>query len=93
LDSLSGVTDWRLHDFRRTMVSAMVDLGVDATTADRCLNHTGAATMSTVQRVYQRSDLLDQRRDALEKWARQVETLIALSRNGPPKKDRNSVDG
>jgi integrase len=75
LDQLSGVTDWRLHDFRRTMVSAMVDFGIDATTADRCLNHTGAATMSTVQRVYQRSDLLDQRRNAVERWALHVDGL------------------
>lgn len=77
LDKLSGVADWRLHDFRRTMVSAMVDFGIDATTADRCLNHTGAATMSTVQRVYQRSDLLDQRRAAMEKWAKHIEDVVA----------------
>jgi integrase len=76
LDRLSGITDWRLHDFRRTMVSAMVDLGIDATTADRCLNHTGAATMSTVQRVYQRSDLLDSRRRAMDAWEVWVTPLI-----------------
>ena len=76
LDRISGVSGWRLHDFRRTMVSAMVDLGIDATTADRCLNHTGAATMSTVQRVYQRSDLLDQRRHALQRWAHELAGVI-----------------
>jgi integrase len=76
LDRVSGVDDWRLHDFRRTMVTAMVDLGIDATTADRCLNHTGAATMSTVQRVYQRSDLLDQRRHAMEAWALRLAGMV-----------------
>ena len=76
LDGLSGVIGWRLHDFRRTMVSAMVDIGIDATTADRCLNHTGAATMSTVQRVYQRSDLLDPRRRAMDAWGRRVEQIL-----------------
>ena len=76
LDRLSGVDDWRLHDFRRTMVTAMVDMGIDATTADRCLNHTGAATMSTVQRVYQRSDLLDQRRHAMEAWALRLAGMV-----------------
>ncbi len=54
----------------------MVDLGINATTADRCLNHTGAATMSTVQRVYQRSDLLDQRRHAMEAWAQELSEII-----------------
>ena len=76
LDRLSGVDDWRLHDFRRTMVTAMVDMGIDATTADRCLNHTGAATMSTVQRGYQRSDLLDQRRHAMEAWALRLAGMV-----------------
>ena len=76
LDRMSGVSDWRLHDFRRSMVTAMADLGIDATTADRCLNHTGAATMSTVQRVYQRSDLLDQRRHAMEAWGRRLEEIL-----------------
>lgn len=75
LDTLSGVTEWRLHDFRRTMVSTMVDFGIDAITADRCLNHTGAATMSTVQRVYQRSDLLDQRRNAVEQWGQYIKEI------------------
>ena len=76
LDILSGVTDWRLHDFRRTMVSEMADLGIDPTIADRCLNHTAAATMSTVQRVYQRSDLLDQRRSTLNVWAQHIQTIF-----------------
>lgn len=69
LDTISGVHDWRLHDFRRTMVSAMADMCVDPVSADRCLNHQASSTMSTVLRVYQRSELLDQRRDALNLWA------------------------
>jgi integrase len=69
LDVLSGVSNWRIHDLRRTAVTAMADLGVDATVADRILNHVGAGTMGTVKRVYQRSELLDQRKDALERWS------------------------
>ena len=72
LDALSGISNWRIHDLRRTAVTAMADLGVDATVADRVLNHVGAGTMGTVKRVYQRSELLDQRRDALEKWSAYV---------------------
>jgi integrase len=72
LDALSGISNWRLHDLRRTAVTAMADLGVDATVADRVLNHVGAGTMGTVKRVYQRSELLDQRKDALERWSAYV---------------------
>ena len=75
LDTASGVTDWRLHDFRRTAVPHMVDLGLNPAVADRILNHVAASTMSVVPRTYQRSALLDQRRHALDAWAERVMQL------------------
>ena len=75
LDKASGITDWRLHDFRRTAVTHMVDLGINPAVADRILNHVAASTMSVVQRAYQRSALLDQRRHALDAWADRVMQL------------------
>jgi len=72
LDQLSGVTGWRLHDFRRTAATKMADLGVDPAVADRILNHVGAGSMSTVQRVYQRSALDGPRRHAIGAWAAHV---------------------
>ena len=75
LDKASGVTDWRLHDFRRTAVTHMVDLGINPAVADRILNHVAASTMSLVQRTYQRSALIDQRRHALDAWADRVMQL------------------
>jgi hypothetical protein len=50
----------------------MADMGIDATVADRCLNHKASATMSTVQRVYQQSDFLKQRQHATNAWAAKV---------------------
>ena len=72
LDKIGGVSAWRLHDYRRTFVSHAADMGIDAIVADRVLNHSAAATMSVVQRVYQRSEMLDQRRHALEAWGARV---------------------
>lgn len=69
LDQLSDIRDWRLHDLRRTVVSHMADMGVDALVADRILNHVASSTMGVVQRTYQRSNMLAQRREALERWA------------------------
>jgi integrase len=69
LDELSGVEDWRLHDLRRTFVSRCVDFGLDATVVDRVLNHVASSTMSTVARVYQQSEMIEQRRHALEAWS------------------------
>jgi integrase len=69
LDELSGVSGWWVHDFRRTFATCAADMGINATVADRVLNHVAAGSMSTVLRVYQRSEMLDQRRHALDTWA------------------------
>ena len=78
LDQLSGVDNWKIHDFRRTAVSHMADIGIDPTVADRVLNHVAAGSMSTVQRVYQRSSMLQQRRRALDAWA---DFVLACTQN------------
>jgi integrase len=71
LDDLCGVSDWRLHDLRRTMVSGMARLGVAPHIADKILNHVGG-TISGVAAVYQRHEFLKERADALERWGAHV---------------------
>jgi integrase len=68
LDKLSGISDWRLHDLRRTCVSGMARLGVAPHVADKVLNHQ-AGTISGVAAVYQRHEFLAERKDALERWS------------------------
>jgi integrase len=69
---------WRLHDLRRAFATASCDLlQVDPAVADRCLNHVGAATTSTVARIYGRSEMYEQRRDALNRWADLVADAVA----------------
>jgi integrase len=75
LDNLCGVSHWRLHDLRRTMVSGMARLGVAPHVADKILNHV-AGTISGVAAVYQRHEFLKERRDALERWGAHVEGLL-----------------
>jgi integrase len=74
LDRICGVTDWRLHDLRRTCVSGMCRLGVPPHVADKILNHQGG-TISGVAAVYQRHDFLSERKDALERWGAHVENI------------------
>lgn len=76
LDHLSGVSGWRLHDLRRTVVSGMARLGVAPHVADKILNHQSGA-ISGVAAVYQRHDFMAERRDALERWGRHVAELIS----------------
>jgi integrase len=78
LDALCGVSDWRLHDLRRTTVSGMARLGVTPHVADKILNHVGG-TISGVAAVYQRHEFLKERRDALERWGGHVVELLRES--------------
>ncbi len=75
LEELSGVTDWRLHDIRRTVTSGMAQLGIAPHVADKILNHQ-SGTISGVAAVYQRHEFLDERKTALEAWGRYVQSLL-----------------
>ena len=76
LDQLSGVTEWRLHDLRRTCVSGMARLGIAPHVADKILNHQ-AGTISGVAAVYQRHEFLLERKEALERWGTHVAKIVA----------------
>ena len=67
LDKRSGVSDWRLHDLRRTCVSGMARLGTAPHVADKVLNHQ-SGTISGVAAVYQRHEFMAERKDALDRW-------------------------
>lgn len=71
LDARSGVAAWAFHDLRRTLASGMADLGVSVEVAGKILAHK-AGIMRGVDRVYQRSEFLAQRRDAIEAWGTHV---------------------
>ena len=75
LDELSGVSGWRVHDLRRTIVSGMARLGVPPHVADKILNHQ-SGTISGVAAVYQRHDFLTERKEALDRWGAHVEQII-----------------
>jgi integrase len=69
LDELSGVRDWHLHDLRRTAASGMARLGVAPHVIEKVLNHK-TGTISGVAAVYNRHGYAEEKRAALEIWAR-----------------------
>lgn len=76
LDTTAKVSNWRLHDFRRTMVTFMARAGVAQHVSDRILNHK-SGVISGVAAVYQQHEFREERKEALEKWSAH---LIALER-------------
>jgi integrase len=75
LDRRSGVTDWCLHDLRRSAVSGMARLGIPPHIADKILNHQ-SGTISGVAAVYQRHEFLAERKQALERWANHLVEIL-----------------
>ncbi|MDP3661073.1 integrase family protein [Phenylobacterium sp.] len=68
---------WRFHDFRRSFATIACEvLNVRPEVADRCLNHVGASTTSTIARVYARHQFFPQRKMALEKYASLIEEAL-----------------
>jgi integrase len=67
------------HDLRRTFSTGMAKLQVRQEVTDKLLNHSGGV-LSGVRGVYNKFQYLDERRQALEVWARHVEGLIGVNR-------------
>jgi len=75
LDAASGVSNWTLHDLRRTVASGLQKLGVRLEVTEAVLNHKSGSTAGIVG-VYQRHDYADEKRAALESWASYVTELV-----------------
>jgi integrase len=71
LDKASGVSDWRLHDLRRTAATGMARLGISPPVIERVLNH-AVTSAGPLAAVYQRYDYAKEKREALEVWASEV---------------------
>ena len=73
--SMSDAPPWVLHDLRRTAASGMARLGVNLPVIEKVLNHT-SGSFGGVTGVYQRHHFADEKRVALETWAKHVDSII-----------------
>ena len=62
------ISDWRIHDLRRTARSRMSKAGVLSDHAERCLGH----LIGGVRGVYDRHEYYDEKKSALQKLAAQL---------------------
>ncbi|MBL3568860.1 integrase [Rhodovulum sulfidophilum] len=66
---------WTFHDLRRTAATGMARLGIPVRVTEAVLNHV-SGTGGGIVAVYQRHDYADEKRQALEAWARFVLSLV-----------------
>jgi integrase len=76
LDKAMKVPPWRLHDLRHTAVTEMGELGIRPDVIELVVNHI-SGHRAGIAGVYNRSELLTERRDALERWAVHVDGLVS----------------
>ena len=74
LDKLSGTSDWRLHDLRRTFRTNLSAWKCcDSDTAERLIGH---KVGSEVSRIYDRYDRLPEKREAMERYTAHLQRVI-----------------
>ena len=79
LDQRSGVSDWVVHDLRRSVATGMADLGITPHVIEAVLNHVSGHKRG-VAGVYNRSLYERETRAALAAWAdhvREITTGVA----------------
>jgi integrase len=77
LDAIMGpAAPWRLHDLRRTFVTGLADLGIRPDVIELAVNHR-SGLRGGIAGVYNKSELLPERRAALERWSAHVTGLVS----------------
>lgn len=74
LDEKSGVTNWTLHDLRRTFVTEMAEIGVQPHVIEAIVNHT-SGHKAGIAGVYNKATYADEKRAALNQWSDEIENL------------------
>lgn len=70
-----GLAGWRVHDLRRTVATGFQRLGIRYEVTEAVLNHVSGARAG-VAGIYQRHDWKDEKRDALDSWARHIDQIL-----------------
>jgi integrase len=70
----AAIDRWTFHDLRRTAASGMARLGTVLPVIEKVLNHSSGSFAGIVG-IYQRHSFADEKRNALEAWAKFVVSL------------------
>ena len=70
------VTDWRLHDLRRSAATGLAALGVALPVIEKLLNHVSGSFGGIVS-VYQKHEYAVEKTDALQRWAQHLAGLVS----------------
>lgn len=69
------ISAWVFHDLRRTVASGMARLGIQLPVIEKVLNHK-SGTFRGIVGVYQRHSFADEKKAALDAWAKHVIAIV-----------------
>ena len=75
-DARCGVSNWRLHDLRRSCRTLMSRAGINADIAERCLGH----VIGGVRGVYDQHKYQEEMQQAFEALAAQIDRIVHPSK-------------
>ena len=68
------IDNWTFHDIRRTLSTGLAEMGVNLQVAEKILAHE-SGSLAGVAGIYNRYTFLEERREALDRWATHVMAL------------------
>lgn len=73
---ISGITDFRLHDMRRSVATNLAELGTAQMVVSKILNHKSGGGGSAVTRIYNRYEYRKERQQALNRWSNYLQQIL-----------------
>lgn len=80
--TILGIAPWTPHDLRRTAATGMEEIGISPFVVGHVLNHSSATRATVTSRVYARYDYEREKREALECWAKRLQSVLDPSLQG-----------
>lgn len=75
-DIESGVSDWTLHDLRRTLSTNWAALQIPQVVTEKYLNHVSGGTQSPIAQVYNRYSYFEEMQVAVTTWEAHLAALV-----------------
>ena len=72
IDKQVNIEHWRIHDLRRTVRTELARMGVPEIVSERVIGHGPRGLVG----VYNRHEYLAEKRDALDRWARELHSIV-----------------
>lgn len=73
---ITGISDFRFHDLRRTVGTNISRLNYSRVVAGKILNHQQLAGDSQVTAIYDRYSYMDEKKEALQCWADHIKSIV-----------------